>query len=477
MHYGVCSAAASVSNDGRVAFIAPMEERADSVENGFHASYLSEGGRTTELLDGYERALAQSPLGVYRRTTNVKIAANREFTLFAAIVEFIKTGTTPPGSDVTVPVTLGTRLVVFDAKGNARSMELTSDKGSVSASQCHLLFADDGKLLVAAGQYLGLLLYASPNADLSSVQVLECGYTTGKAVITGDGSKVFFARKEGAARNICIYDTVSGAVMDTGCASSGLISDAQVSVSHDGTRMAFIRTTGVLVIASLQGGIWTETVLEAPQVRNPIVSSDGGHVLYQAKGHSFLQIYSYDFKTGFTRLISRSEAGVEADADCILPTISPDGSCVAFISAAGNLCAGTNGKPQVLTMDANGVPATLELHEGWNLCALPFVPNTQSLALLKNVGECFGWSGMHYYPLESFAAGQGFWIYSPTAKTLVLHGIDALPPPLQPGWNLILPSLYPQSTNKHCFEMNGKGYVRFDENASSLKTVWCFVEQ
>ena len=132
MSHGVCATGTSVSNDGRGAFIAPMEERMDSVENGFHASYLTAEGGTIELLAGFERALAQSPLGLYRRTTNVNLAANRDFTLFTAIVEFIKTGTTPPGSDVTMPVTLGTQLVVFDAKGYSRAVEVKSDKGSVS---------------------------------------------------------------------------------------------------------------------------------------------------------------------------------------------------------------------------------------------------------------------------------------------------------------------------------------------------------
>ncbi len=234
MAYGVCDTAAAVSNSGMTAFIAPIEDRGASAVKGFPACFLLESGNVIPLYPGYLQEIAQF-LHIYSKTTNVRLAANKDFTAFAIIVEKIKSGSTPSGSDVTVPTSLGTWLAVVDAFGNPlQEVELTSVEGSVSASQCHVSFSDDGKLLAACGQYLGLRLYDSPMTDLTSFTSLDVGYKTGRAVITGDGAKVFFTKDDASQRAVCYVDTANGTLVDTGLTASGSINDAQVAVNHDG---------------------------------------------------------------------------------------------------------------------------------------------------------------------------------------------------------------------------------------------------
>ena len=474
MAHGVCDMQAAVANGGAVAFIAPMPERTDSRVNGFHASYLWNAGQLHELLSGYERVLAQPPLSIYSKTTNMRLAANCGFSRFAVVTEFVKTGSTVNG--VVTPTTLGTRLVVVDDGGSILAeAELGSDKGNVSAQQCHVSFSDDGKLLAACGQYLGLRLYNAPMTDLASFQTLDVGYTTGKAVITSDGRKVFFTRNDTPEECVvCVYDLATESVIETGLKSSRLINDAQLAVSHDGLCMVFRRSSDSLVIASWEGGAWKETVIKGEQIRQPAVSADGMHVVYQVRKASCFQIMSYDRQKEMTTLVSKNLNGDVADADCTSPSISADGLWIAFVSAATNLAARGNGKPQLYVL-GRGVPSvTLDLKQGWNLCGMPFVPDDASMTKLMEIGICWGWADGQFKPLGSFMTGQGFWIYSASDQTLRLTGEEAATPPLRQGWNLVLPSFARMEDVKACFGVEDKIYVRLSNPMESVKPVWMF---
>lgn len=473
MPYGVCDAQAAVGGGSVVAFIAPMQERADSIVNGFHASYLRSDGQLRELFAGFERALANPPLSRYRKTTNIQLAANRDFSRFAIIVEFIKTGTTV--DDVVQPKTLGTELVVVDGDGNKLAeAELSSDEGSVSARQCHVSFSDDGKLLAACGQYIGLRLYDSPLTDLMSFQTFDVGYTTGTAVITGDGAKVFFTKDNGSQRTICYVETATGHVVETGLTGSALISDAQVAVNHDGSCVVFRQEADSLVIASWENGAWQETVIEGKQIRNPAVSADGRFVVYQVRGKTCFQIMAYDRQYGMTMRLSENKDGVEADADCTLPSISADGAQAAFISAASNLSDKANGKLQVYVTGLRKVSMTLELKQGWNLCGLPFTPDSDSIALLNGIGVYWGWMSGRFKPLGAIQAGQGFWLYSTEDTTLELTGERMAPAPLRRGWNLLVPLLYSEIEMAKCFGLEGETYIQLPADADRAQTVWVF---
>src|SRR3954452_6055457 len=75
------------------------------------------------------------------------------------------------------------------------------------------------------------------------------------------------------------------------------------------------------------------------------VSTDGRFVAFESfadglspdDDDSVLNVYVRDTQTGVTELASRSTGGAGANGDSAQPTISADGSRVAFVSEAGNL--------------------------------------------------------------------------------------------------------------------------------------------
>ena len=128
---------------------------------------------------------------------------------------------------------------------------------------------------------------------------------------------------------------------------------------------------------------------------------------------------------------------MEADANCTSPSISADGSRIAFISSASNLADNGNGQPQLLVFKREAPSLTLELKRGWNLCGTPLTLDEQSVELLKSEPACWGWSNGRFHLMESFQAGQGFWLYALEDKILRLTGEDVDPTPLRHGWNLV----------------------------------------
>jgi hypothetical protein len=81
---------------------------------------------------------------------------------------------------------------------------------------------------------------------------------------------------------------------------------------------------------------------------DPKISSDGRWVVFCSRatnltpegGNGKVQIYLYDIATNQIRLLSRTAAGQPGNADSDSPSISRDGTFVAFASAASNLVSG-----------------------------------------------------------------------------------------------------------------------------------------
>ena len=85
-----------------------------------------------------------------------------------------------------------------------------------------------------------------------------------------------------------------------------------------------------------------------------VMSADGRYVAFHSYGSNpFLNsIYVHDRQNGTTEIVSLSSQGVQANGNCINPSLSADGRYVAFISYATNLIPGdTNGQPDVFVRD------------------------------------------------------------------------------------------------------------------------------
>lgn len=94
----------------------------------------------------------------------------------------------------------------------------------------------------------------------------------------------------------------------------------------------------------------------------PAISADGRYVAFSSEATNLTDdeispysanIYLHDRQTGKTTLVSRSAAGGPADSSSRLPSLSPDGRYIAFVSYSTNLLnvPDTNGKADIYLHD------------------------------------------------------------------------------------------------------------------------------
>ncbi len=117
---------------------------------------------------------------------------------------------------------------------------------------------------------------------------------------------------------------------------------------------------------------------------------------------------------------------------------------------------------------------TLKLKRGWNLCGVPFMLDDSSIALLKGESDCWVWTNGHFIPLERLHAGEVVWLYVSDRKLLQLTGKEDEPLPLRSGWNLVLPSLYPEVEQKPCFGLEGQSFIRLADPMNYNGAAWVF---
>ena len=193
----------------------------------------------------------------------------------------------------------------------------------------------------------------------------------------------------------------------------------------------------------------------------------------------------------------------DGSTSIIQPTWSISSSASAEVDIIGtvtNKNITNSDKTVTLTAEYNGITTTknillsktnldlspkltLSLSRGWNLCSIPFTPNDESIAALKETGVCWGWVNGRFKLLETILAGQGFWIYAPSKRELLLKGEEAEPMPLHKGWNLIGPvgdNYWPQDVTG-IWQVNGRNMeqISIDKNERALqpgKGYWIFIK-
>jgi Tol biopolymer transport system component len=92
---------------------------------------------------------------------------------------------------------------------------------------------------------------------------------------------------------------------------------------------------------------------------NPAISADGRYVVFQSAARNlapfdtggFTNVYRRDLRAGVTELVSVALGGGAADGDSQHPSVSADGSRVAFDSVATNLVAADGGISDVFVRD------------------------------------------------------------------------------------------------------------------------------
>lgn len=95
---------------------------------------------------------------------------------------------------------------------------------------------------------------------------------------------------------------------------------------------------------------------------NPDISGDGSFVVFQSAATNLdpsdtngsgIDIFRYDVASGSIDIISRSTTGVQSNSTSIRPTVSDDGSWVVFSSLANNLVAGDTSGSDVFCRATN----------------------------------------------------------------------------------------------------------------------------
>jgi Tol biopolymer transport system component len=206
------------------------------------------------------------------------------------------------------------------------------------------------------------------------------------AAISGDGRYVAFHKIHPTTiyhhrTDVFVHDRPSGSttevdVTPNGTQTLGLYS-SDPSASYDGSLIAFASTGADLIagdtnasydifVRDMLAGSTERVSVDSSGVQGdgdsttPSISSDGRFVAFTSVATNLVpgdvnahaDVFVHDRHTGVTVLASVDTSGVQANADCLDPSISSDGRFVAFHSTATNLVAGdTNNADDVFVRD------------------------------------------------------------------------------------------------------------------------------
>jgi len=288
---------------------------------------------------------------------------------------------TPPAIPAPLPQPTGTTSLVSVRRGGGFP-DGPSAGTAISSSGRYVAFASSATNLVADG--LGGLSVAVFLANRKTGNIVRLPLprgvpADGSAVapsISADGSVVAFAYTGAAVGNfpesiVMAWDRASGTTSVVSLYSDGFASPSrEPSVSGDGRYVAYTsdnsgivtndnnRTSDVFRYDRQSGGTVLVSVgfggNAAGNSGQPSISGDGSMVAFtssandvllpQNNGASF-QVFVRDMNAGVTRLESMASDGTPADAASRLPSISDDGQYLAFDSSATNLVPGLGKAP------------------------------------------------------------------------------------------------------------------------------------
>jgi Tol biopolymer transport system component len=206
-------------------------------------------------------------------------------------------------------------------------------------------------------------------------------------VFSPDGSKIAFVSKAtnlaaggvSGAQDIFVKDLTTGAITRVTAAASGVdnVGSATPVFSPDGSKIAFDSDTPNLVagdtnlsrdifVKDLTSGTFTRVSVSAAGTQGndnsftPVFSPDGSKIAFLSAASNLVtgdtngaaDIFVKDLTTGTVTRVSVSGTGTQANSNSMAPVFSPDGSKIAFLSNASNLVTGdTNGAQDAFVKD------------------------------------------------------------------------------------------------------------------------------
>lgn len=199
---------------------------------------------------------------------------------------------------------------------------------------------------------------------------------SGSPAVSADGSTIAYASTASnlvagdtnGSADVFIFDVATGTTTRVSVASDGSQSNSdsyEPAISADGSRIAYFSPGSNLVTADPVGILHVfafdidtvTTIRVSPTAAGssadciaiaPTISADGSTIAYSsdcstlvggdANGHT--DVFVYEFATGTTTLASIARDGTQANSDSVAPAVSADGSRVAYSSHASNLVDG-----------------------------------------------------------------------------------------------------------------------------------------
>jgi Tol biopolymer transport system component len=211
--------------------------------------------------------------------------------------------------------------------------------------------------------------------------------------INADGTKIAYysqasdlvAGDTNGFPDIFLHDIVTGATTRLTTDTAGGPANGasyEPSISADGTRIAYWSSASDLVPGDTNGlfdvfvhdAVTGTTTLASVDIGGgpaddqsevPSISADGSKVAFRSEASDLVvddsngwgDIFLYDIETGTTRLVTTNASGGATNGGSSYPSISADGARIAYYSNATNLVVGdTNGKADVFLGSINRAP-------------------------------------------------------------------------------------------------------------------------
>jgi Tol biopolymer transport system component/UPF0716 family protein affecting phage T7 exclusion len=318
------------------------------------------------------------------------ISASGDFIAYESVASNLVVGDTNNSRDIFVydTVSNSTRLVSVASDGTGGNGD--SSHASISASGRYIAYESTASNLVVGdtNNNSDIFVYDTLTKITRRVSVSSNG-TQGNSSsyspsISAEGNFIAFesyARNlvtgdTNSSRDIFVYNTVTNTTIRVSLASDGTQANGDSytpSISASGRYVAFQSYASNLVVGdtnnspdifvydTLTNSIRRVSVASDGTQGNdssygPSISADGRYVAFYSYASNLVagdtnnagDIFVYDTVTKTTRRISITNNGTQANGRSLNPSISADGSFVAFHSYASNLVSGdTNNNPDI----------------------------------------------------------------------------------------------------------------------------------
>ncbi len=365
----------SISSDGRyVAFHSEANNLVENDNNGEYDVFVYD-----RLFEETQRvSISSSGIGGNRASYDPSISADGRYVAFTSIATNLVPGDTNGQDDIFVYDRATGQISRVSVSSSGQQANGPSSDPSISADGRYVAFVSAASNLIS-GDTNGeddIFVYDRATGQISRVSASSSGQQangpSSDPSISADGRYVAFASvasnlvsgDTNLNQDIFVYDRNTGQIDRISVPSSGEADGPSFapSISADGQYVAFVSAASnlvsgddnnmsdIFVYARDTGQISRVSVSSSGQQANgpssaPSISADGRYVAFVSAASNLVSgddnnvsdIFVYDRATGQISRVSVSSSGQQANAPSSAPSISADGSFIAYQSRASNL--------------------------------------------------------------------------------------------------------------------------------------------